>query len=163
MQALARRREQGRNYDTVSLVRGFSAAAGGMLTALARYYPDLLEADERRWGFLATAAGLYLASQATELTELDQRELPDHMAQGMASCRNFVPRAARGATDSLTLDWAVGCWILSGLFREEPQPAQAWMAAAIGDALAQTSRTLASITRLRPAAETAHPAAAGTR
>ena len=166
MQALAHRREQGRNYDVERLVRGAAAAAGRMLVALAWYYPELRPADKRRWNFLATAAGLYLASRSTELTSTDQRDLPDHLAKAMASCRHFVARAARGATDALTLDWAVGCWVLSGLFRQEPRVDQAWLAAAIGQALSKTSPTLASLTRLRPSASRARPAAAvsaGTR
>jgi hypothetical protein len=92
--------------------------------------------------FLATAAGLYLASQSTELTRTDQRDLPDHLAQAMASCRHFVARATRGVSDALTLDWAVGYWILSGLFRQEPRVDQAWLAAAIGETLSRTSGTL---------------------
>ena len=83
MQAPAHHREQGRNYDVESLVRGASAAAGRMLDALAWYYPELRQADQRRWNFLATAAGLYLASRSTELTRTDRRDLPDH---GHAVC-----------------------------------------------------------------------------
>ena len=165
MQALTHHREQGRNYDVESLVRGASAAADRMLAALAWYYPELRPADEKRWNFLATAAGLYLTSRSTELTSTDKRDLPDHLAQAMASCRHFVARAARDATDALTLDWAVGCWVLSGLFRQEPRVDQAWLAAAIGEALSRTSGTLANLTRLRPPTSRARPAAAsgGTR
>ena len=166
MQALAHHREQGRNYDVENLVRGASAAAGRMLVALAWYYPELRAADERRWNFLATAAGLYLTSRSTELTSTDQRDLPDHLAQGMISCRHFVARAARDATDSLTHDWAVGCWVLAGLFRQEPRAKQVWMAASIGEALSKTSPTLANLTRLRPSSSRAGPpsaVSAGTR
>jgi hypothetical protein len=160
MQAPAHHREQGRNYDVENLIRGASAAAGRMLVALAWYYPELRSADERRWNFLATAAGLYLASRSTELTRTDQHDLPDHLAQAMASCRHFVSRATRGATDALTLDWAVGYWVLSGLFRQEPRVDQAWLAAAIGETLSRTSDTLANLTRLQPSASKARPAAA---
>jgi len=166
MQALAHHREQGRNYDVERLVRGTSVAAGRMLVTLAWYYPELRPADEQKWNFLATAAGLYLASVGTELTRADQRDLPDHLAQAMASCRHFVARAARGATDSLTHDWAVGCWVLSGLFRQEPRAEQVWMAASIGEALSKTSPTLANLTRLRPSSSRAGPpsaVSAGTR
>jgi hypothetical protein len=161
MQAPAHRREQGRNYDVESLVRSASAAAGRMLVALTWYYPELRPADERRWDFLATAAGLYLASRSTELTRTDERGLPDHLAQAMASCRHFVARATRGATDALTLDWAVGYWVLSGLFRQEPGVDQAWLAAAIGETLSRTSGTLANLTRLQPS-RAAPPAAVST-
>jgi len=166
MQALAHRREQGRNYEVTRLVRAASAAAGRMLVTLAWYYPELRPADERKWNFLATAAGLYLTSVGTELTSTDLRDLPDHLAQAMASCRHFVARASRGATDSLTHDWAVGCWVLSGLFRQEPRAEQVWMAASIGEALSKTSPTLARMTLLRPSASRTRPAAAvsaGTR
>jgi hypothetical protein len=150
MQAPAHHREQGRNYDVENLVRGASAAAGRMLDALAWYYPELRPADVRRWNFLATAAGLYLASRSTELTSTDRRDLPDHLAQAMSSCRHFVAGAARGATDALTLDWAVGYWVLSGLFRQEPRADQAWLAAAIGETLSRTSGTLTNMTQLQP-------------
>lgn len=151
MQALAHHREQGRNYDVESFLRGASAAAGRMLAALAWYYPELEGANERRWDFLVTAAGLYLVSRDTELTSLDRSELPAHLAQGMASCHRFVGRASPGITDSRTFDWAIGYWLLSGLFREEPGVDRVWLAAAIGEALGKTSNTLASLTRLRPA------------
>jgi hypothetical protein len=161
MQAPAHHREQGRNYDVESLVRGASAAADRMLVALTWYYPELRPADERRWNFLATAAGLYLASQSTELTRTDQRDLPDHLAQAMASCRHFVARATRGVSDALTLDWAVGYWVLSGLFRQEPRVDQAWLAAAIGETLSRTSGTLTKMAQLKPSASRAGwPAAA---
>jgi hypothetical protein len=150
MQAPEHHREHGRNYDVARLVRGASAAAGRMLDALAWYYPELCTADERRWNFLATAAGLYLASRRTELTRADQRALPEHLARAMGSCRDFVARAARGATDALTLDWAVGYWVLSGLFRQEPRADQAWVAAAIGETLSRTSDTLAKMSQFRP-------------
>ncbi|MHC4342539.1 MAG: hypothetical protein ACYSX0_20280 [Planctomycetota bacterium] len=159
MQALEHHREQGRNYDVERLVRGTSAAAGRMLVALAWYYPELRSADERRWNFLVTAAGLYLTSQGTELTKTDQFDLPDHLARGMNSCRHFVAHAARDATDSLTRDWAVGCWVLSGLFRQEPRAEQVWMAASIGEALNRVSRAVATLTLLRPSATRARPAA----
>ncbi len=132
----------------------------GSLVALAWYYPELRSADERRWTFLVTAAGLYLTSRSTELTRTDQRALPDHLAQGMTSCRHFVARAARDGTDSLTLDWAVGCWVLSGLFRQEPKAEQVWMASAIGEALSRSSDVLADLTRLRASASRARPVAA---
>jgi hypothetical protein len=159
MQALAHHREQGGNYDVESLVRAASAAAGRMLVTLAWYYPELRPADKRRWDFLATTAGLYLASRSTELTSMDRRDLPDHLEQAMASCRGFVARAARSATDALTLDWAVGCWVLSGLFRQEPRVDQVWLAAAIGEALSKTSPTLANLTRLQPSSSRPRPAA----
>ncbi len=162
MQAPAHHREQGRNYDVESLVRSASAAAGRMLVALTWYYPELRPADERRWNFLVTAAGLYLTSQATELTRTDQRDLPDHLAQAMASCHHFVARATRSATDALTLDWAVGYWVLSGLFRQEPGVDQAWLAAAIGETLSRTSGTLANMTQLQPSASRAGSPAAAT-
>ncbi len=162
MQALAHHREQGRNYDVERLVRGTSAAAGRMLAALAWYYPELRSADERRWNFLVTAAGLYLTSQSTELTRTDQLDLPDHLAQGMNSCRHFVARAARDGTDSLTRDWAVGCWVLSGLFRQKPRAEQVWMAASIGEALNQVSRAVASLTLVRPSASRARSASAAS-
>ena len=161
MQALAHRREQGRNYEVTRLVRAASAAAGRMLVTLAWYYPELRPADERKWNFLATAAGLYLTSVGTELTSTDLRDLPDHLAQAMASCRHFVARATRGATDALTLDWAVGYWVLSGLFRREPRVDQVWLAAAIGETLSRTSGTLTNMTQLQPSASRAgSPAAA---
>lgn len=150
MQALVHHLEQGRNYDVESFVRGASAAAGRMLVTLAWYYPELRPADKRRWDFLATAAGLYLASRGTELTSTDKRDLADHLVQAMASCRHFVARASRGATDELTVHWAVGSWVLSGLFRQEPQAEQAWMAAAVGEAISRTSDTLANLTRRHP-------------
>jgi hypothetical protein len=162
MQALEQHREQGRNYDVERLVRGTSAAAGRMLVALAWYYPELRSADERRWTFLVTAAGLYLTSRSTELTRTDQRALPDHLAQGMTSCRHFVARAAREATDSLTRDWAVGCWVLSGMFREEAKGEKLWMATAIGEALGQVSDAVAALTLLRPSQANARPAVAAS-
>ena len=160
MQAPAHHREQGRNYDVESLVRGASAAADRMLVALTWYYPELRPADERRWNFLATAAGLYLASRHTELTRTDQRDLPDHLAQAMASCRHFVAQTAQGATDALSLDWAVGYWVLSGLFRQEPRVDQAWLAAAIGETLRRTSGTLANMTQLQSSSSRAGSSAA---
>lgn len=164
MQAPAHHREQGCNYDVESLVRGASAAAGRMLAALAWYYPELHPADKRRWNFLASAAGLYLASQSTELTTADRRDLPDHLVQAMDSCRHFVARAAQGSTEKLTLDWAVGYWVLSGLFRREPREGQAWLAAAIGETLRRTSGTLVNTARLKPpSARAGSPRAAAAR
>lgn len=156
MQAMAHHREQGRNYDVESLVRSATAAAGRMLDALTWYYPELHQADKRRWEFLVTAAGLYLASGSTELTRADRRALPDHLVQAMDSCRHFVARATRGATDQLTADWAIGYWVLSGLFRREPGADQAWLAAAIGETLRRTSATLAKATGLQPSSSRTH-------
>jgi hypothetical protein len=164
MQAPAHHREQGRNYDVETLVRSASAAAGRMLAALAWYYPELHPADERRWNFLASAAGLYLASQSTELTRTDKHDLPDHLLQAMESCRNFVVRTVQDSTDRLMLDWAVGYWVLSGLFRQEPRANQAWLAAAIGETLRRTSGTLVDMTQLRPSsARAGSPRAARAR
>lgn len=156
MQATAHHREHGPNYDAESLVRSASAAAARMRDALASYYPELRPADERRWEFLVTAAGLYLASGSTELTRTDRQALPDHLVQAMDSCRHFVDRAGRGATDAITSDWAIGYWVLSGLFRREPAADQAWLAAAIGETLRRTSATLAESTRLQPTSSQTH-------
>lgn len=147
MQALAHHREQGGNYDVERLLRGASAAATEMLVALAWYYPELRPADEGKWNFLATAAELHLASRTTELTSTDQRRLPDHLAKAMGSCRRFISRAARDETDPLALDWAVGSWVLSGLFRQEPRMDQAWLAAAIGETIRKTTPALITLAR----------------
>ena len=54
------------------------------------------------------------------------------------------------------LEGMPGYWVLFGLFRETPRASQVWLAAAIGEAIGKTSKTLARFT-LVATANGSHP------
>ena len=123
-------------------------AAQSMFGTFSKYYPELLWADEAKWQFLATAAALYVASlrlqeevpakRSAELAKLVEVDLPDHTTRAIGNCRRFVERTVGPETDPLTFEWAVGSWVLSGLFLKKPPADRGWLAAAIGEALVKT-------------------------
>ena len=130
------------------LLSSAETAAESMFGTFTKYYPELLWADEGKWHFLVTAAALYVASiklqedvpvkRSAKLAKAIEGEMPDHMARAMGNCRRFVERSVGPETDPLTFEWAVGSWVLSGLFLKKPPADRGWLAAAIGEALVKT-------------------------
>ena len=130
------------------LLSGAESAAESMFGTFTKYYPELVWADEAKWRFLVTAAAMYVASlkleedvpvkRSTRLTKAIEDELPDHMARAVGNCRRFVERTVGPETDPVTFQWAVGSWILSGLFLKKPPADRGWLAVSIGEALVKT-------------------------
>ena len=122
--------------------------ASSMFETFTDYYPELLMVDEDRWNFLVTAAGLYMAARRLDehgrragsawLMGAIREEFSDHTIRAMSNCAHFAARAVGSSTDPRKLEWAVGHWILMGLFRSTPDANQVWLAAAIGEVLAKT-------------------------
>ena len=138
-----------------------SAVASSMYDTFSGRYPELRRVGEGKWNVLVTAASLYLASSklregspewwSNELSEVLKEELPDQTAYAMGSLDDFVTRTVDWGIDALLLERAVGYWVLFGLFRETPRASQVWLAAAIGEAIGKTSKTLARFTLLATA------------
>ncbi len=122
--------------------------ASSMFETFTGYYPELLLVDEDRWNFLVTAAGLYIAARKLDengtrgrsawLMSVIREEFSDHTIRAMSNCAQFATRALGTSGDARKLEWAVGHWILTGLFRSTPDANQVWLAAAIGEVLAKT-------------------------